>query len=99
MGQLASKATWILSGDIGVRIIGFLTTVYLARTFGADGYRAFSFRGRTLVRRPWAQHSWNKGSIKKTKSHLFRKPGFFCKSDYGRSIIHYRFYSDLDNLL
>src|SRR6056297_1635092 len=38
MGQLASKATWILSGDIGVRIIGFLTTVYLARTFGADGY-------------------------------------------------------------
>jgi len=38
MGQLASKATWILSGDIGVRFIGFLTTVYLARTFGADGY-------------------------------------------------------------
>ena len=38
MGQLATKATWILAGDIGVRIIGFLTTVYLARTFGADGY-------------------------------------------------------------
>ncbi|MGF1669320.1 MAG: oligosaccharide flippase family protein, partial [Balneolaceae bacterium] len=38
MGNLASKASWILSGDVGVRVVGFLTTVYLARTFGADGY-------------------------------------------------------------
>lgn len=38
MAPILSKATWVLTGDVGARMAGFLITVYLARTFDADGY-------------------------------------------------------------
>ena len=38
MSPILSKASWVLSGDIGARIAGFFITVYLARTFDTGGY-------------------------------------------------------------
>ena len=38
MSRLTTKAFWIFLGDGGVRLFGFFTSVYLARTLGADQY-------------------------------------------------------------
>ena len=38
MRNLTTKAFWILFSDGGAKLFGFFTTIYLARTFGADSY-------------------------------------------------------------
>lgn len=38
MRNLTTKAFWILFSDGGAKLFGFFTTIYLARTFGADNY-------------------------------------------------------------
>jgi O-antigen/teichoic acid export membrane protein len=38
MRNLTAKAFWILFSDGGAKLFGFFTTIYLARTFGADSY-------------------------------------------------------------
>lgn len=38
MGNLASKALWILFSDGGAKLFGFFTTIYLARVLGAEQY-------------------------------------------------------------
>ena len=38
MRNLSLKAFWILFSDGGAKLFGFFTTVYLARTFGAESY-------------------------------------------------------------
>ncbi len=38
MSNLSSKAIWILFSDGGAKLFGFLTTIYLARTLGAEQY-------------------------------------------------------------
>ena len=38
MRNLTAKAFWILFSDGGAKLFGFFTTIYLARTFGAESY-------------------------------------------------------------
>src|SRR6056297_981142 len=38
MRNLTAKAFWILFSDGGAKLFGFFTTIYLARTFGAEFY-------------------------------------------------------------
>jgi O-antigen/teichoic acid export membrane protein len=38
MRNLTTKAFWILFSDGGAKLFGFFTTIYLARTFGAESY-------------------------------------------------------------
>ena len=38
MRNLTTKAFWILFSDGGAKLFGFFTTIYLARTFGAENY-------------------------------------------------------------
>lgn len=38
MRNLTAKALWILFSDGGAKLFGFFTTIYLARTFGAESY-------------------------------------------------------------
>lgn len=38
MGNLASKALWILFSDGGAKLFGFFTTIYLARVLGAEQF-------------------------------------------------------------
>jgi len=38
MGKVYTKAFWFFLGDAGVRIFGFITTVWLARILGAEAY-------------------------------------------------------------